>query len=299
MSKTKTAASKIDNLRYGMVGYRPTGFYNSTFDEIKVRRDLGIETVYYDLVLLFDEIARVPNKSIKRDIALVKKLGKMGQATGKSLKASSRVYLALKDFVEKQKIDFLGVKCWPEMMKRGINPCMVLGRLTDEGIIAACESDFGGALSMLFGKWASKNASWLADIVDINDKNKSFYFWHCGAAPRSLAHEGEFPIINKQFRGLDRGNTLEFVLKEGDVTVLRFGITCDRYRIFAFEGKAVVPDKRIRGNVSQIIPENDPRQILDKIVEYGVEHHLVVVYGRHIKSFKELARAMKIDFYSA
>ncbi|MFC1590160.1 L-fucose/L-arabinose isomerase family protein [Candidatus Omnitrophota bacterium] len=297
-AKKRRRASKAGNLRYGMVGYRPTGFYNSTFDEMRIRKHFGIEAVYYDVVSLFEDIARIPHSRVKKDTGLIRKMGKIGRASGGSLERSSRVYLALKDFIHKERIDFLGVRCWPEMMNKGMNPCMVLGRLTDEGIAASCEADFGGALSMAIAKQVSGSTSWLADLIDVSGDKRSFYFWHCGAAPGSLCHEKESPVINRQFRGGDRGNTLEFALKEGAVTVLRFGITDDRYRIFAFEGSAVSPDIRLRGNTSQVIPDNDPQRVLEKIIECGVEHHMAVVYGRHIKALKKLAKEMKVDFYA-
>lgn len=297
--KTISCALTMKNAKFGMIGYRPTGFYNSTFDEMKIRRELGIETVYYDLCDLLNNMDEISKQDVLQDLKKAKSLGKIERATKQSLETASKTYLAIKDFVDREKIDFLGIQCWPVMMKKNANPCMVLGRLIEDNIPAACESDFGGALSMAMAMWLSGGAAWLADLIDINEKNGSFYFWHCGAAPRSLAHERDFPVINRQFRGSDRGNTLEFILKEGEVTVVRFGITDNKLRIFAFEGNALFPDNKVRGNVSEVVPKSEPGQILKKIVDCGIEHHLAVVYGRHLESFKELARLLKIDFYSA
>lgn len=290
-------AVRIKRARYGMVGYRPTGFYNSTFDEMNVRRVLGIEAVYYDLANLFSDIEHISEEEIEKDMVTARSLGVMGEATDESLRTSSRVYLALREFIHREKIDFLAVQCWPEMMKRGLNPCLVLGRLIDENVASGCESDFGGALSMAIASWISGEPSWLADLVDINEKNRSFYFWHCGAAPVSLADGSSSQIINKQFRGLDRGNTLEFVLEKGNVTVLRFGITNGKYRIFAFEGEAISPDIKIRGNFSEIIPQKDPGYILEQIIENGIEHHFAIIYGSYLRELKSLSKIMDIDFY--
>ncbi|MFH1244949.1 MAG: hypothetical protein V1662_00500 [Candidatus Omnitrophota bacterium] len=296
--RTAICSVKIKRAKYGMAGYRPTGFYGSTFDEMKIRRELGIETIYYDLSALFDDLERIPAQKIAEDVKAVKRLGKIGEADQESLVKGSRIYLVLRDFIQRERIDFLTVRCWPEMMKKGLNPCLVLGRLLDEGVPAGCEADFGGALSLAIAAWISAGGSWLADIIDVNKGNSSFYLWHCGAAPCSLAGGKESPVINKQFRSVNCCNTLEFALQEGDVTVIRFGTTNDRYRIFAFEGKAVLPRVKIRGNISEIIPRQKVQCVLDKIRENGVEQHFAVAYGHYAEQLKNLAAVLKVDFYS-
>ena len=297
--KSMECAKKIEKARYGMVGYRPTGFYNSTFDEMSIRGILGIETVYLDLAALLIDTEVIEDIILQQDINNVKKIGRIGEASEESFLNSSKIYLALKRFIEEERIDFLSVQCWPVLMKRSVNPCLVLGRLTDEKIAAACESDFGGALSMAIGVWLTDSGGvWLADLIDINKKNQSMYFWHCGAAPPSLSDERELPVINKQFRGLDRCNTCEFVLKEGEVTVLRFGITQGRHRIFAFKGRSVFPEIRIRGNISEILPEREPESVLGKMVEYGIEHHLAILYGDELDNINRLSKLLGIDFFT-
>lgn len=297
--KTVACAARIRNAKYGMVGYRPIGFYNSTFDELDIRRVFGIETIYYDLSTLFEDMKRIPKRSLEEEIRSIRRLGKIGEADPESLSVGARTYIALKRFAEKEAVDFLSIQCWPEMMNRGMNPCLTLGRLIEEKHIAGCESDFGGALSLAIAHWLSGNVPWLADIVDLNKRNGSFYFWHCGAASRSLSYNKEAPIINKQFRGLGRCNTLEFLLKEGPVTIFRFGITNGGYRIFAFKGTAVRPAPRIRGNLSEVIVSPGPESLLDKIIGLGVEHHYAIVYGDYIDQLRDLSGLLKIDFYHA
>lgn len=291
-------AGALPGARYGMVGYRPTGFYNSTFDELRVRREFGVETRYLDLAELCDAMEAMPAGRIEEDVTAALQLGKPGQADRASLETGARVHLALKDFIQRERIDFLGARCWPELMRKGANPCMVLGRLTGAGVPAACESDFGGALTMFLLARLSGGVPWLADLINADAERGALHFWHCGAAPASLADPAKERIINKQFRGLDRCNSLEFTLKPGPVTVARFGLSNDRFRIFAFTGQATAPAIELRGNLSEITPSAKPQTIIKAMTELGVEHHLGIVYGDRLAALSNAARLLGIEFHA-
>lgn len=288
----------IKNSRYGMIGYRPTGFYSSTFDEMEIRKRFGIETRYLDLSMVFDQIESISISKIKDDTYIASKLGTINEASEKSILDSSKVYCSLLQYIKDERIDFFGIRCWPEMMKKSINPCMVLGRLTEDGICAACESDFAGALSMKIAYLITNTAPWLADLIHINEVDRSLYFWHCGAASASLADPDISPVLNKQFRGLDRGTTLEFNLKNGVVTILRVGITDNNYRIFAFTGEIVKNDIQIRGNIAKILIDQLPSEMIENMAELGIEHHFAIVYGDIIETLKYISKLWKIKFFS-
>ena len=74
----------------------------------------------------------------------------------------------------------------------GISPCYAMGRLTDRGIMTACEVDVYGALTMLFqylaalGKTVPHFIDW---TIRHQEQENTFLAWHCGNAPPSLAGE--------------------------------------------------------------------------------------------------------------
>jgi L-fucose isomerase-like protein len=286
--------ARLGRARYGMVGYRPTGFYSSAHDEMGTRAALGVETVYLDLVALLAAAAAVPEPEAVADAGQAARLGEAGEADAEALRQAAGIHLALRDFVRREAIDFLGVRCWPELMGQGQNPCLSVARLNDVGLPTACESDFGGAVSLAVGTWLSGGASWLADLIRVDEEAGRLSFWHCGSAAASLA--GERPRLERQFRDLDRGPTLEFPLRAGDVTVLRLGQSRGRWRLFSCQGRAVPPSFAMRGNLSEIVPDTAPAQVLEAMADNGVEHHLAVAYGRLGRACRDLARLLGLDW---
>lgn len=290
------AVKNVRDSRYGMIGYRPSGFYSSIFDELGIRKKFRIITVHEDLVNLLDSIKEIDPKRVEEDIMRIKALGRCSLSDDESIKNSSRLYLVLKDFFDINKIDFAGIKCWPELMKKRLNPCLANARFTDEGLMTSCEEDFNGALSMRLLYLLQQTSPWFADLIHIDPKKESLYFWHCGSAPKSLCHSGSEAIVNKQFRSPDRCCTLEFPLKEGEVTIARVTSSPDnQYGIFAFRGKAVSPGFSIRGNCSEIIPEVAPHKLLDMIIEHGAAHHYAIIYGDVAGKLQWLAKLLDID----
>jgi L-fucose isomerase-like protein len=290
------AKKMVEGSTYGSIGSRPPGFYSSTFDEREVLKTFSIRTVHGELLDILDRYDGIKDDDVKRDIAEMMNLGEMGLADDESNANSSRLFLAIKQFIYENEIDYLGIKCWPELMRRGLNTCMVNGRLTDMGIMTGCENDFYGTLTMYIYHLLTGTSPWFADLIHIDRITKNLYLWHCGAAPGSLCSKDYTPQINKQYRGDDRGNTLEFPLKSGAVTIGRVIATPKgEHRITAFRGEAVEPSYSLRGNWSEVVPEVDADRLLDKLFELGTAHHYAVVYGDVVERLKHFARLMNIE----
>ncbi len=290
------AKKNIEGSIYGAIGSRPPGFYSSTFDEQEILKRFSIRTVHGELSSILENYKGVDDNEVKNDINEMLKLGEMGLADDESNENSARLFLAIKQFIDENEIDYLGIKCWPELMKQGLNTCMINGRLTDEGTMTGCENDFFGSLTMYIFYLLAGTSPWFADLIHIDPKTRNLYLWHCGAASGSLCSPSTTPKINKQYRGDDRGNTLEFPLKSGTVTIGRLVVTPDnKYQLVFFRGEAVEPSYSLRGNWSEIIPEIDAYSLLDRLFELGTAHHYAVIYGDVTKRLKYLAKLLGIE----
>ena len=279
--KGVSVVKKLHHSKYCLVGYRPTGFYNSTFDELSVRRLFGIETIHLSLVDVLEYALSISDEKVKEEVDKIEKKWKIGEATQKDLYNSVKFYKFLLDFSHKNKIDCYGIKCWPEFFKRSLSICFVISRLINEGIMTGCEADFDGTITMLLEYYLTGETPWLADLVHINEKNNTAIFWHCGSASSSLAYDKSEIIIQKQFRGSAHGASIEFPLKTGRVTVARLGITQGKYRMFITTGEALPTKMILRGNPSIVKMDVSVERLLEVIVENGVEHHFAIVYGDH------------------
>jgi len=291
-----TAKKMVEGSIYGSIGSRPPGFYSSTFDEREVLKKFSIRTVHGELLEILDRYDNIDEGEVKKDVAEMMKLGEMELADRESNEKSSRLFLAIRQFIRENEIDYLGIKCWPELMRRGLNTCMINGRLTDIGIMTGCENDFYGTLTMYIYHLLTGTSPWFADLIHIDRETKNLYLWHCGAAPGSLCSRDFTPKINKQYRGDDRGNTLEFPLKPGAVTVGRIIVTPEnRHKIVAFRGEAIEPSYTLRGNWSEVVPEVEADILLENLFELGTAHHYAVVYGDVVERLKHFAKLINIE----
>jgi len=292
--KAVNAAKKLRHGKYCLVGFRPSGFYNSAFDEILARKVFGIETVHLGLLDLVEYALRIPDGQVEKDVNEIKNKWRIGEATERDLYNSTKFHKFLVEFSRKNEISCYGIKCWPEFFKRNLSICFVVSWLTDEGIMAGCEADFDGTITMLLEYYLTNEIPWLADLIHINEKKNTIVFWHCGAAPSSLASDKSEITIQKQFRSLDRGTSIEFPLKAGPVTIARLGITDGKYRMFITTGEALPTKMILRGNPSIIKMDVPVEKLLGIIIENGIEHHYAIVYGDHKDELNEVSQLLNI-----
>ena len=108
-------------------------------------------------------------------------------------------------------------------------PCAAYGRLTDNGIVAACEGDLEGALSMHILQSLTGNSPVIMDFVDVDPGTQSVQYWHCGNAPVSCGRRGSVRLTS-HFKPGSRitceddvrvGTVYDMVLEPGEYTVLR------------------------------------------------------------------------------
>ncbi|GAH88235.1 unnamed protein product, partial [marine sediment metagenome] len=60
------------------------------------------------------------------------------------------MYLALEGLAKENSYDAMAIQCWPDFEDEyQITPCSTIALLNQNNIVAACESDVRGAISML------------------------------------------------------------------------------------------------------------------------------------------------------
>jgi len=195
---------------------------------------------------------------------------------------------------EAHRWDAVAVRCWPECFTTwGGAACAPLSFLTDSGTPGACEADAYGALTGLLLQTVSGRAAFLADLVDIDSEANTAAFWHCGMAPRSMADRAH-PIaaIDHPNRGVPLA--LDFGLAPGPVTLCRISQSGGRLRLALGFGQATggpAPFAGTSGTVRFVTPVEE---LLARIAEAGLEHHVVLVPGDHRAVLAALADHWKL-----
>ncbi|HPY90989.1 MAG TPA: hypothetical protein PLT23_09695 [Lentisphaeria bacterium] len=298
--KVFASIKQLKGFRVGSVGGRVPGFFTSTFNEMLLREKFGVEVENITMLELVDTARALKGKDLPEARKDVLDNAKQGDITDEELNLAVELYAAFCQLRKKYRIDAWAVRCWPEFSDLyGIGVCHLLGCLTGHECATACEGDVYGAIAMTLGENFSASKTFFADLVIFDEKENSAIFWHCGAAPTCLSRPGFQPCIRKHpviDGGGKKGVAVEFPLKPGKVTICRLGENRDGgFRLMMFSGEAVETEQCLRSNPLKVMFKGKVRDLINKIVYNGFEHHYVVSYGDIAHHLREFARIMNIE----
>ena len=278
----------------GMIGYRPTGFYSSAFDETLIRRTFGISMEEVDLVHIFNVAETIGEEDIEKDMKAFCKSIKIDGLPDEYLRNHSKLTLAMKRVIADQGFDAVSLRCWPEMGQMKFTPCAMLSRLADEGIIIGCEADVNATISMLIGHSFSGKIPFMCDLIDIDEQENTALFWHCGQAARKLHDDSDNTCVcDHSMAG--QGVVIEGTLKPGKVTVSLVVQIGDEYKMFLASGEAVPTKKVIKGVMVNVKMNYPVRDMLYRIAEEGIPHHYSIVWADIADDLKALASHLGIE----
>ncbi|KJS20795.1 MAG: fucose isomerase [Clostridiaceae bacterium BRH_c20a] len=286
------AAKWLKGKRIGLFGHRPAGYYASNFQETSLYELLGVSVDYFSLQDIFDVADNIENP----DFPFISDLPGCEALDKKACEKSIRAYYALKKIIAEKKLDAVAVECWPEFMnKYGGAACFSLGKLNDEGIVAACEADVNGAITMLLGQYFSQKATFIADLICGDEEINELTFWHCGAGPQSLkAQDSE--VVPGIHPNRKIPLALYFPLQEGFVTIGRLSPDKNnKLRLLIGGGVGIKRELMFHGNTLPVKIETPVEEAIDSIIYNGLEHHYILTYGDFTEELKEFANLVNLE----
>lgn len=288
------AVKNIKGLTFGMFGYRPTAFYNCASDEVAVRRTFGIDMEETDLKVVFDRMAELPGEEVQAEMEKVESLWNTKELPEGHLENHARLYMVLKELMKVQSYDYACIKCWPEMGNLHTTPCAVLGRLADEGVSISCEGDIDAGITALVQNVLSDQPTFITDLINLDEKENTVTFWHCGNAAPSLHDERDgVKMCNHPLLG--QGTAFWCALKEGPVTAARFTNIDGHYRLFVLRGTAVPTTRCTRGSMVNVKVDTPVMELVKKIAENGMSHHYSLVWQDVAEEMIQVAKILGIQ----
>lgn len=279
-AKVSSVAKKLKRAKIGVVGYNCPGMIDTTFNEIEIRA-LGPEVVHLSLAELIDRCAAIDEKKALEDAdQLIAKVGKVIEPAKNEIVDAVKMYYALREIIEVNKLSAIAVRCWPELREqRKVLPCYGLSRLSDEGIMGVDESDVTGGITQLITYWLTGVPSFNGDLSAIFPEQNVIQLWHCGAASSKLATSWQ-DIHIRNHAQVGVSVELEFPLKPGRVTLAKLTRPMGgRYSMLIATGNALQVSPRTRGNPANIRLDVPVDRFIDAMVKEGVEHHVILSYG--------------------
>jgi len=287
---------RLRRLRIGLVGSQAPGFLAMNVDPFSAYRALGVQLQTFSLIEFGHVVDDLPADAVAEDVAKLKASGLPHKDTDDAdLPMASRLYLAVRHFMDNEGLDALAVRCWPEMPNRfGQWPYLGMARLADAGRAIACEGDVDGALCAWIGESLGMGRCYLSDWLEHDEETVTL--WHAGAAPMSLSPppgEPGGPQIARHFNNKKPAVVEATITPDRPITIFRLWRCDDRYWLAAADGWTIPPRRHLMGtNALSRLADRNPREWFDELCHQGMPHHVAVFAGHHSDLLRRFARMM-------
>jgi L-fucose isomerase-like protein len=284
--------------KLGLIGERPEGFDTCDFNNEELKSKFNAKIARIKLQSLFNISSKIDKKIIsttKKNIS--KNLKNTNQVNQKELNKSLSLFHGLQQIQKTQNIDAFAVRCWPEMFTQyGCASCGPMAMMNENKISAACEADVLGSLSCNILNQFNNKPALLVDIVDVNEKDNTTVFWHCGLAPISMAEKNTpSATVHSNRRKPLLHN---FAFKSGEITIFRVSKSENKLKFILMKGQVLKRKNSFSGTSGVIrLGENTYKKIKNLLLS-GLEHHVCFTYGDVIEDIKSLGKQLKIPTYT-
>ena len=293
------AVKGLRNLRIGSVGGRVPGFYASNYDELQLLDTIGISTEKLTMLEVVERARKIFADSAEPCAPVADPIRSF-DITDEERRRLKALFQAFVEMAKKYRLDAFAIRCWPEFSDiYGIGVCALIGLLNEAGFVTGCEGDMIGTVTMKLGSLLVPGEKpFFCDLISFDEKANTGVVWHCGAAAPSLCRSGCEPRFCKHSiidGGGVKGVSCEFPLKPGRVTLMRIGEDRDGgYRLFMAAGTALETEQLLRGTPLQVKFDEKVSDLIETIIDEGVEHHYALIHGDVTAELKLFAKWMGI-----
>jgi len=302
---TCNTVSHFLGARVALVGPRPERFETCACDEVAMIENFGQRLVPVALPAIFNAARALPDEdpavqSIVRDIKGTVDVSEVASSTVMRLAKLER---ALVNFAQAKGVTAMGLQCWDAIQADyGVTPCLTMGRLTEQGIMAACEVDIYGALTMLAQYEAVRRATvphFIDWTIQHQELDNVFFAWHCGNAPTCLAAPGctvrlREKVLSGEFTGPPAEGSAEFPLRDGSVTLSRLVEYDNHFKMLITKGDIVPDERNLRGSWSWVHVD-DLEELYRTLVTEGFIHHASMIHGDVTAELAQFCQFVGID----
>lgn len=268
MTGFAAAAACVNRLRgttFGMFGGRAMGITTGIIDAAQWQKLFGVDVEHIDQLEIVRGAEEISADQIEKHFQWLKKNVKAIDEDGdtctvEKLKKQIASYLAVRELVEKHALDFVGMKCQPELSDAYVNQCLGVAFLNDpydaDGpkatVPCSCEVDANSALTMQLLKLLSGGKPALfMDLLFNHPEEKVISCMNCGGASTWFAGASEVPEENLKemslvphIHGKAGGAAIEYISPPADaVTWARLARKNGEYYMIIVKGGFVTGPK--------------------------------------------------------
>jgi L-fucose isomerase len=258
------AASAVSQLRgqvFGLFGGRSLGIDTGSIDPMQWRRQFGVDVEHVDQLEIIRRAELIDREHTGKMITwLEQNMGAVeydgNKLTTEKLGFQARCYLATRQIITEKHMDFIAIKCMPDLTNHYVPQCISAALLPgpydadgpQEPVPMACEADGDGALTMQILNLVSGGQPTLfGDLSYLDEANQTIYIPNCGAMCSWYAGRSTNPqdnLVHIELRPSFRpagGATVYFKAAPGPMTLARLSRRAGKYVMIIFTGQAIEP----------------------------------------------------------
>ncbi|MGH9683462.1 MAG: hypothetical protein ACRD4S_07615 [Candidatus Acidiferrales bacterium] len=218
----------------GTFGGRGMGQTCGVADPSQWMRMFGVDIDSRDTTELIRAAERLPEKKIEELKPRLQKL--FGAAPEQNVvnDHSIRLYLALKEIVEREKFDFYTIQSFPGLGDDYAATCFAQSMMLEDGHGTSTLGDFNTALTVLLLAKLSREPVYYGDLQHIDKKKHEIKIIGDGACPPSLAGKlgpAGFAEHGIPTEGEAGGVSVKLVCKAGEGVLARLGRVNGEFRM--------------------------------------------------------------------
>lgn len=288
----KALLAALSGKSIARIGAHPDGFDTCGYDSAKLAALTGMTVTGFELSDLFARALAAP-EAAARDlkVAVEGHLSGMEEVDQVELDRSLRLKLALDDMKADAGFDAFAIRCWPETFTEyGGAVCGPASMMGEGRVPCACEADVYGAATQLLLQAASDQPVFLVDLVDMDASDDTAVVWHCGQAPISMADPD---AVARATIHTNRKMPLlfEFPLKPGPVTFVRLSQARGQQSLMIARGEMLKREMAFTGTSGVVRFDRPAGEMLTRVIDSGLEHHMALAYGDHVAALESFAAA--------
>jgi L-fucose/D-arabinose isomerase len=311
-------ASGLNGQKYGLVGGRSLGMYSATVSMQDWQEKFGVDVEHIDQSEIIRLAETVPEEQVERAFAwLTANVGRIAydgnRLTPASLKTQIRHYEATRQIIERNHLDFLGVKCHYEMSRHYCTECLSAAFINDpydwngpkEPVVFACEADSDAALTMQILKLLTGDPVVFMDVRHYDPECDVMVFCNCGSQSTWYAARSDDPRENLSKVTLypclsiyaGGGAHVNLMTKAGQATIARLNRTQGKYRMTIIPAEFVELPPEKMAETTPEWPHVFAKLPFDHSVflEKFDANHCHAVYGDHVEELKMICRMLRIE----
>lgn len=307
--RAATATQRLRGKVFGLFGGRSLGIDTGTFDPMQWKRLFGVDTEHIDQLEIIRRAEQIPDSDAEKMVIWLTRMARTVQYnnqrfTPEKLAFQVKCYLATKAIIADMGLDFVAVKCMPDLTTHYVPQCisaaLLPGPYDADGprapIMMACEADGDAALTMEILKEISGGKPVLfMDVSYIDDAQQTLYLPNCGAFCTWYAARSDDPAENLrrvELRPANRpggGAITYFTTAPGPLTFARLYRVNGSYRMAIIAGETVsIAEKDYQRFVAARGSHQLPTAFvkldadLDQLISEFGSNHILAVDGQYV-----------------